>query len=50
MLLVDGDPDCRSAGSFFKNPSVAEEVAERVGKSRRALECRSECFQQKTVW
>jgi UDP-N-acetylmuramate dehydrogenase len=30
MLLVDGDPDCRSAGSFFKNPSVAPEVAERV--------------------
>jgi UDP-N-acetylmuramate dehydrogenase len=30
MLLVEGDPDCRSAGSFFKNPSVAEEVAERV--------------------
>jgi UDP-N-acetylmuramate dehydrogenase len=22
MLLVDGDPDCRSAGSFFKNPIV----------------------------
>jgi UDP-N-acetylmuramate dehydrogenase len=21
MLLVEGDPDCRSAGSFFKNPS-----------------------------
>lgn len=32
MLLVDGDPDCRSAGSFFKNPSVSEEVAERVRK------------------
>ena len=32
MLLVDGDPDCRSAGSFFKNPSVTEEVAERVRK------------------
>jgi UDP-N-acetylmuramate dehydrogenase len=30
MLLVDGDPDCRSAGSFFKNPSVAPAVAERV--------------------
>jgi UDP-N-acetylmuramate dehydrogenase len=30
MLLVEGDPDCRSAGSFFKNPSVAQEVAERV--------------------
>jgi len=24
MLLVDGDPDCRSAGSFFKNPAVSE--------------------------
>jgi UDP-N-acetylmuramate dehydrogenase len=23
MLLVDGDADCRSAGSFFKNPVVA---------------------------
>lgn len=22
MLLIDGDPDCRSAGSFFKNPVV----------------------------
>ncbi len=30
MLLVDGDPDCRSAGSFFKNPSVVPEIAERV--------------------
>jgi UDP-N-acetylmuramate dehydrogenase len=30
MLLVEGDPDCRSAGSFFKNPSVAPEVVERV--------------------
>jgi UDP-N-acetylmuramate dehydrogenase len=24
MLLVEGDPDCRSAGSFFKNPILAE--------------------------
>lgn len=24
MLLVEGDPDCRSAGSFFKNPVVPE--------------------------
>ncbi len=25
MLMVEGDPDCRSAGSFFKNPVVAED-------------------------
>jgi UDP-N-acetylmuramate dehydrogenase len=30
MLLVEGDPDCCSAGSFFKNPTVSQEVAERV--------------------
>jgi UDP-N-acetylmuramate dehydrogenase len=30
MLLVEGDPDCRSAGSFFKNPIVGVEVLERV--------------------
>jgi UDP-N-acetylmuramate dehydrogenase len=25
MLLVPGDPDCRSAGSFFKNPIISED-------------------------
>ena len=25
MLLVEGEPDCRSAGSFFKNPVVSED-------------------------
>ena len=30
MLLVEGDPDCRSAGSFFKNPVVSEEGVQRV--------------------
>jgi UDP-N-acetylmuramate dehydrogenase len=24
MLIVEGDPDCRSAGSFFKNPILSE--------------------------
>jgi len=26
MLLVEGDPDCRSAGSFFKNPIVSTDL------------------------
>jgi UDP-N-acetylmuramate dehydrogenase len=32
MLLVEGDPDCRSAGSFFKNPVANEEQAARVAE------------------
>jgi UDP-N-acetylmuramate dehydrogenase len=30
MLLVSGDEDCRSAGSFFKNPIVAAAEADRL--------------------
>ena len=30
MLLVEGDPDCRSAGSFFKNPLVSESAARAI--------------------
>ncbi len=30
MLLVDGDPDCHSAGSFFKNPVVSEEEVQHI--------------------
>jgi len=32
MLLVEGDPDCRSAGSFFKNPIVSEAQAAAVAE------------------
>jgi UDP-N-acetylmuramate dehydrogenase len=30
MLLVEGDDDCRSAGSFFKNPVVSTTEADRI--------------------
>lgn len=30
MLLVDGDPDCRSAGSFFKNPVVSGDQLKQI--------------------
>ncbi len=32
MLLVDGDPNCKSAGSFFKNPIVTAEKLEQIGQ------------------
>jgi UDP-N-acetylmuramate dehydrogenase len=36
MLIMPGDPDCRSAGSFFKNPVLSapkfEELSKRAGE------------------
>jgi UDP-N-acetylmuramate dehydrogenase len=37
MLLVEGDPDCRSAGSFFKNPVVSEERAGQIAAMSREM-------------
>jgi UDP-N-acetylmuramate dehydrogenase len=33
MLLVEGEPDCRSAGSFFKNPVVNEAVLTQIAEN-----------------
>lgn len=30
MLIVEGDPDCRSAGSFFKNPVVSKDLFQTI--------------------
>jgi UDP-N-acetylmuramate dehydrogenase len=30
MLIVEGDPDCRSAGSFFKNPILTQAEFSRI--------------------
>jgi UDP-N-acetylmuramate dehydrogenase len=37
MLLVPGDPDCRSAGSFFKNPVVEANTLRRIEETARRL-------------
>ena len=36
MLIIPGDPDCRSAGSFFKNPVLSEEQHEDLRKRASA--------------
>jgi UDP-N-acetylmuramate dehydrogenase len=36
MLIVEGDPDCRSAGSFFKNPVLSEAQHEDLRKRAEA--------------
>jgi UDP-N-acetylmuramate dehydrogenase len=36
MLIVEGDPDCRSAGSFFKNPVLSAEQHEELKRRAEA--------------
>jgi UDP-N-acetylmuramate dehydrogenase len=36
MLLVEGDADCRSAGSFFKNPVVGEEQLQQIAAASKS--------------
>ncbi len=36
MLLVEGDPECHSAGSFFKNPIVPNEVYAAISSASAA--------------
>jgi UDP-N-acetylmuramate dehydrogenase len=36
MLLVPGDPDCQSAGSFFRNPVVSAELLQDLAKRASA--------------
>lgn len=35
MLIVEGDPDSRSAGSFFKNPIVTHDIAAQIAVAAR---------------
>jgi UDP-N-acetylmuramate dehydrogenase len=37
MLIVAGDDDCRSAGSFFKNPLLTREQYERLAAIANAV-------------
>jgi UDP-N-acetylmuramate dehydrogenase len=37
MLIVPGDPDCQSAGSFFKNPVISAEQHEDLRKRAAAI-------------
>ncbi len=37
MLLTPGDPDCKSAGSFFKNPVIDTAHAERLRQQYAAM-------------
>ena len=38
MLIVEGDPDCQSAGSFFKNPVLSETQHQDLQKRASAKE------------
>jgi len=37
MLIIEGNPDCRSAGSFFKNPVISPEQHEELRMRAEAM-------------
>lgn len=37
MLMIEGDPNCRSAGSFFKNPVVAADRVPQIAEKGAGL-------------
>ena len=37
MLIVEGDPDCRSAGSFFKNPVLSSDQYQELTQRAAAM-------------
>jgi len=44
MLLVEGDPDCRSAGSFFKNPIVSPSALAPIASALNIPEASIPCY------
>ncbi len=44
MLLVEGDPDCHSAGSFFKNPAVPQAQADQIRQIAEELGTRHRVY------